>query len=166
MADLNRDQRFLPCLLDRLRDDDPKNKEESRNQRVISAQRYKEAVLRDLRWLFNASAHLPVEGKDDFQISNYPEVERSVLNFGTRQLCGLVAPDMEALARELGHSIEVFEPRISAHSVNIRASQDRQLVAFEMQCEIWSEPIPEQLFVKTTIDLEAGQFNLGDGNNG
>ena len=57
MAELNRDQRFLPCLLDRLRDDDPKNTEESRNQRVISAQRYKEAVLRDLRWLFNASAH-------------------------------------------------------------------------------------------------------------
>src|SRR5262245_2431219 len=166
MAELNRDQRFLPCLLDRLRDDEPKNKEESRSQRVISATRYKEAVLRDLRWLFNASAHLPVEGGNDFKISDYPQAERSVLNFGTRQLAGLIAPDMDALARELSQAIKVFEPRISAHSVTIRASQDRHLVALEMRCEVWSEPIPEQLFLKTTIDLESGQFNLGDGSNG
>jgi type VI secretion system protein ImpF len=163
MADLNRDQRFLPCLLDRLRDDDPKNKEESRNQRVISAPRYKEAVLRDLRWLFNASAHLPVEGKEEFHISDYPQVERSVLNFGTRQLAGVIAPDMDALGRELSAAIEVFEPRISTHTVAIRASQDRHLIALEMRCEVWSEPVPEQLFLKTTIDLEAGQLNLGDG---
>jgi type VI secretion system protein ImpF len=166
MAELNRDQRFLPCLLDRLRDDDPKNKEESRNQRVISAQRYKEGVLRDLRWLFNASAHLPVEGREEFKISDYPEVERSVLNFGTRQLCGLIAPDMGALERELSQAVDIFEPRISRHTVSIRASHDRHLIAFEMRCEIWAEPIPEQLFVKTTIDLEAGQFNLGDSSNG
>src|SRR5262245_14306991 len=166
MAELNRDQRFLPCLLDRLRDDDPKNREESRSQRVISVQRYKEGVVRDLRWLFNASAHLPVEGKEEFQISDYPEAERSVINFGTRQLCGLIAPDMDALAAEVSQAIEVFEPRISTHSVTVRASQDRHLVAFEMRCEMWSEPIPEQLFVKTTIDLESGQLNLGDGGNG
>jgi type VI secretion system protein ImpF len=162
MAELNRDQRFLPCLLDRLRDDDPKNKEESRGQRVISGQRYKEGVLRDLRWLFNSSAHLPVEGGNDFQISSYPEAERSVINYGTRQLCGLIAPDMDALQRELSEAIEVFEPRISRHSMTIRASQDRHLIAFEMRCELWAEPIPEQLFVKTTIDLESGQLALGD----
>jgi len=166
MAELNRDQRFLPCLLDRLRDDEPKNKEESRNQRVISVQRYKDAVLRDLRWLFNASAHLPVEGSGDFSISNYPEAEKSVLNYGSRQLCGLVAPDMEALSRELSQAIDVFEPRISNHTVTIRASQDRHLIAFEMRCEVWSEPIPEQLFLKTTIDLESGQATLGDSSNG
>ena len=166
MAELNRDQRFLPCLLDRLRDDDPKNKEESRTQRVVSSQRYKEGVLRDLRWLFNASAHLPVEGKDEFHLGNYPEAERSVINFGTRQLCGLIAPDMDSLERQISQAIEVFEPRISSHTVTIRASQDRQLIAFEMRCELWAEPIPEQLFVKTMIDLESGQCSLGDGSNG
>ena len=109
MAELNRDQRFLPCLLDRLRDDDPKSKEESRNQRVVSLQRYKEGVIRDLRWLFNSSAHLPVEGKEEFRLSDFPEAERSVINFGTRQLCGLIAPDMDSLEREVSQAIEVFE---------------------------------------------------------
>ena len=166
MAELTRDQRFLPCLLDRLRDDDPKNKEESRNQRVVSIQRYKEGVIRDLRWLFNASAHLPVEGKNEFRLGHYPEAERSVLNFGTRQLCGIIAPDMDVLEREMSEAIEVFEPRISRHTVTIKASQDRHLIAFEMRCELWAEPIPEQLFVNTTIDLESGQFTLGDSGNG
>lgn len=166
MAELNRDQRFLPCLLDRLRDDDPKNKEESRNQRVVSMSRYKEGVIRDLRWLFNASAHLPVEGKKEFRLSDYPEAEKSVLNFGTRQLCGLMAADLDSLERELSRAIEIFEPRVARHSVNIRASKDHHLVAFEMHCELWAEPIPEQLFVKTTIDLESGQCNLGESGNG
>jgi type VI secretion system protein ImpF len=166
MAELNRDQRFLPCLLDRLRDDDPGSREESRSQRVVSLQRYKEGVIRDLRWLFNASAHLPVEGSEEFRLGNYPEAERSVINFGTRQLCGLIAPDMEALEREMSDAIELFEPRISRHTITIKAAQDRHLIGFEMRCELWAEPIPEQLFVKTTIDLESGQCTLGDSGNG
>jgi len=166
MAELNRDQRFLPCLLDRLRDDDPKNSEESRNQRVLSLQRYKEGVLRDLQWLFNAGAHLPVEGKKELRLADYPEAMRSVINFGTRQLCGLIAPDMEALESELSEALTVFEPRIMRHTVMIKASQDRHLVAFELRAELWAEPIPEQLLLKTTIDLETGQCTLGDGTNG
>ena len=166
MAELNRDQRFLPCLLDRLRDDDPKNQEESRNQRVLSLQRYKEGVLRDLQWLFNASAHLQVEGKKEFRLADYPEAKRSVINFGTRQLCGLIAPDMDTLEVELYEAIELFEPRIMRHSMAVKAVQDRHLVAFEMRAELWAEPIPEQLLLKTTIDLENGQCTLGDSGNG
>jgi type VI secretion system protein ImpF len=166
MAELNRDQRFLPCLLDRLRDDDPKNSEESRSQRVMSLQRYKEGVIRDLQWLFNSSAHLPVEGVEEFRLEDYPEAKRSVINFGTRQLCGLIAPDMDGLQRELSEAIEIFEPRIYRHSITIKASMDRHLVAFEMRSVLWAEPIPEQLFLKTTIDLESGQCTLGDGANG
>ena len=151
---------------DRLRDDDPKNSEESRNQRVISLQRYKEGVLRDLQWLFNASGHLPVEGRNEFRLGDYPEAERSVINFGTRQLCGLIAPDMEALRLDLGEALTVFEPRILRHTMVTKASQDRHLVAFELRAELWAEPIPEQLLLKTTIDLESGQCTLGDRTNG
>ena len=107
MAELNRDQRFLPCLLDRLRDDDPKSSEESRTQRVISLSRYKEAVVRDLQWLFNASAHLPIEGKREFRLSDFPEAQRSVINFGLRQLCGLMAPDMAAFGERAEPGAEV-----------------------------------------------------------
>ncbi len=161
MAEVNRDQRFLPCLLDRLRDDEPSNPEESRAQRVISIQRYKEGVIRDLRWLFNASAPLAKDPNDPTAVE-FPEVRRSVLSFGTRQLYGLVAPDMEELERQLKEALNLFEPRFLRHSLKITAEKDRHIVSFELRAELWAEPISEQLFLRTSLDLETGQVAVGD----
>jgi type VI secretion system protein ImpF len=153
-------EKLQPCLLDRLTDDDPKNPEESRTQRVISLSRYKRGVLRDLEWLLNASAHLPEEGS--VRLSDFPEAERSVINFGTRQLCGLIAPDMDALERELTEALQLFEPRIIRNSLVIKATMERHIIAFEIRGDLWAVPVSEQLFVKTQIDLETGQCLLGD----
>jgi len=166
MAELTPLEKLQPCLLDRLTDDEPEKTEESRNQRIISLQRYKRGVLRDLEWLFNASAHLPVEGPQEFRLSDYPEAHRSVINFGTRQLCGLIAPNMDELERELREAIQLFEPRIIDHTLTVKATIERHMVSFEMFGELWANPIPEKLFIKTNIDLETGQCNLGDTGNG
>jgi len=166
MAELTPLEKLQPCLLDRLTDDEPEKTEESRNQRIISLQRYKRGVLRDLEWLFNASAHLPVEGREEFRLSDYPEAQRSVINFGTRQLCGLIAPNMDELERELCEAIQLFEPRILNHTLTVKATIERHVVSFEMFGELWANPIPEKLFIKTNIDLETGQCNLGDAGNG
>jgi type VI secretion system protein ImpF len=166
MAELTPTEKLQPCLLDRLTDDEPGKTEEGRNQRVISLQRYKRGVLRDLEWLFNASAHLPVEGRREQRLADYPEAFRSVINFGTRHLCGLIAPDMEALERELSDALQLFEPRILRHSISLKATMDHQIVSFEVSGELWANPIPEKLFIKTQIDLESGQCSLGDGGHG
>ena len=47
--------RLQPALLDRLRDDDPASKVEPIEARVMSRGRLREAVLRDLSWLFNCA---------------------------------------------------------------------------------------------------------------
>jgi type VI secretion system protein ImpF len=166
MAELTPTEKLQPCLLDRLTDDEPAKIEESRNQRVMSLQRYKRGVLRDLEWLFNASAHLPVEGRKQFRLSDYPEAFRSVINFGTRQLCGLIAPDMDQLEREMRDAIQLFEPRIMRHTLMVKATMERNVISFELYGELWANPISEKLFIKTKIDLESGQCNLGDGGNG
>ncbi len=166
MAEQNRDQRFLPCLLDRLKDDEPGNKQESRTHRVISLQRYKEGVVRDLRWLLNASAHVPVEGTSERGLADYPYANRSVLNYGTRQFSGLVAPDLEELESELSEALQLFEPRFLRHSLKIKASIERHVISFELRAELWAEPVSEQLFLKTTLDLETGQVAVGDNNHG
>lgn len=166
MAELTPFERLQPCLLDRLTDDDPQNSEESRNQRIISLPRYKRGVLRDLDWLFNASAHLAEEGKDKFRLSDYPEAYRSVINFGTRQLCGLITPDMQELETQLSDAIQLFEPRIIRHTLSVKATVERQVISFEMNGEIWANPMAEKLFIKTQLDLETGKCTLGDGANG
>ena len=47
--------RLQPALLDRLTDDEPDKKLEPREHRVLSKSRLRQAVLRDLAWLFNAT---------------------------------------------------------------------------------------------------------------
>jgi type VI secretion system protein ImpF len=159
-------ERLQPCLLDRLTDDEPDKQEESRNQRVISIQRYKRGVLRDLEWLFNASAHLPEEGERGVNMERYPEAFSSVINYGIRHLCGLLAPDMEDLERTMVQALRLFEPRIIRHSVKIKATMEHQMISFELQGEVWANPVPEELFIRTKVDLESGQCLMGDAAHG
>ena len=162
MAELIPFERLQPCLLDRLTDDEPSRPEESRSQRVISHQRYRRGVLRDLEWLLNSNAYLRVAGLEPFQLQDYPCACRSVINYGARQLCGLTAPDLDRFQEELAEVLKVFEPRITPRSLQIHSSQDRHLVMFEIKGEMWANPLPEHLHVKTSVDLETGQCLLGD----
>src|SRR5947207_2579993 len=145
-------ERLQPCLLDRLTDDEPANKEESRSQRIISNQKYRRGVLRDLEWLFNTQAYLRGDGLESFELKDYPDAYRSVINFGARQLCGLTAPDLERLQEELAEAIRVFEPRITPHSLTIHADMERNLITFDVEGELWANPLPEHLHVKTTVE--------------
>ena len=166
MPEITPFEKLQPCLLDRLTDDDPRNQQESRSQRVISASRYRRGVLRDLEWLLNASAHLPGEGKGRWNLEDFPDAEHSVINFGTRQLSGMYAPNMHELERHLIEALQVFEPRIIAQSVSIHASMERNVIGIEIRGEMWATPMPEQLYIKTSIDLETGQCALGDSPDG
>jgi type VI secretion system protein ImpF len=159
-------EKLQPCLLDRLTDDEPDKQEESRIQRIVSLQKYRRGVLRDLEWLFNAYAYLRLEGLEPFDLKEYPEAFRSVINYGTRQLCGLTAPNMERLQEELAEALQVFEPRLSARNLTIRADLERNLVTFDVEGELWANPLPEHLHLKTTVDLETGQCLLGDSPHG
>jgi type VI secretion system protein ImpF len=166
MPELTAFEKLQPCLLDRLTDEDPKNAEESRTQRVVSLARYKRGVLRDIEWLLNASAHSPEDRSAGPVLADFPEARQSVLNFGTRHLCGLIAPDMERLEAELVDALRLFEPRILRHSLAVKAKMVRQVIGIEIRGELWAAPIPEQLFIRTRIDTETGQSLLGDAAHG
>lgn len=155
-------ERIQPCLFDRLTDENPDLKQESRTSRVISLQRYREGVLRDLRWLLNASAHLDEEDWNEFG-----EVRKSVLNYGTNDFCGQLASslDLAAVEHEMIEAIKVFEPRIIANTLTVKAIGETEkfgpnIIAFEIRADLWASPMPEQLYIKTQIDLETGQCVL------
>jgi type VI secretion system protein ImpF len=149
--------RLQPCLLDRLTDDEPARREESRNQRIISLQRYKAGVLRDLDWLFNAMGHFPDERVGELTFSDFEETYRSVLNFGLRQLYGRLAPDIEEIEKQLFDAISVFEPRINRQTLKIKATIERNILSFDITGELWVHPVPEKLFIRTQLDLESSQ---------
>ena len=155
-------ERIQPCLLDRLTDDEPESKQESKTARVISLQRYRQGVLRDLRWLLNASAHL-----DEEDCKQFGEVRHSVLNYGTGDFCGQLASnlDLAVVEHEMMEAIRFFEPRIIPNTLAVKAISDAanaapNVVAFEIRGDLWAAPMPEQLYIKTQLDLDTGECVL------
>jgi type VI secretion system protein ImpF len=165
MAELTPTERLQPCLLDRLVDDQPGAKAESRDQRVVSLPRYREGVLRDLTWLLNTPCRPDLEHMQD-----YPEAARSVLNFGVPDLCGQTASGVSAeqIEQNVVRAIQFFEPRILRNSLSIRPAVEKEAmthnaVFLEIRGQLWAQPAPEMLYVKTQVDLETGQCELKGG---
>jgi len=164
MAELTSQERLQPSLLDRLTDDDPSSRVEPRARRVLSLRRLRESVLRDLAWLLNTGCLGQIE-----DLSEYPEVEHSVLNYGLFDLAGTVlsSADVPAIERRLRQAVIDFEPRILRKTLKVRVirSQDamsRNAMRFHIEGELWSQPVPLRLFLKTDVDLETGSVNVTD----
>ena len=162
MSELVTGERLQPCLLDRLTDLEPGNKEESRFNRVISMARYFNEVLRDIRWLLGTSKHLESENLKEF-----PSAAVSGLNFGIRSLSGLSAGslDVRELEREVAEAIAAFEPRINPRSLKVKFHQElwkhsANELTFEIEGDLWAYPAPERLLIKTKLDLETGEFSF------
>lgn len=160
MAELSARERLQPSLLDRLTDDETDKREEPREKRVLGMRGLRRAVLRDLGWLFNATGIGSLQDLED-----YPLVARSVLNFGFADLSGHTASglDAAAVARRLRQAIWDFEPRIMRDSVQVLVTSGagNQLV-FEVHGQLWGQPLPERLYLKTELDLELGEIRVYD----
>ena len=111
-------ERLQPALLDRLTDDEPDKKLEPREHRVLSKSRMRQAVLRDLAWLFNATRL-----DSSTSLAKWPYVARSVVNFGLPALSGQTASTVEIhdLERHLKQAILDFEPRILPETLDVKA---------------------------------------------
>lgn len=164
MAELTPQERLQPSLLDRLTDRAPDSRSESRDHRVLSMQKLRAAVLRDLRWLLNTGQ---LETTEDLE--RYPEVAKSVLNFGMPDISGLnlSGVDTESLERTVRDAIVQFEPRLSANTVKVTVVRDteqmgRNALTFNIEGQLWAEPTPMALYLKTELDLETGDVSVRD----
>jgi len=170
LAELSAQERLQPSLLDRLTDDEPQQKSESRERRVFSIRMLREAVKRDLAWLLN-TANLGKYAWPDggFEIAKHPLVEDSVLNYGMPELAGTTASsiDVALFQQMVRQAIWRFEPRILKHTVRVRAfvaddQMNRNALSFEIEGELWAEPVPVHLFLRTDVDLETGVVAVHD----
>jgi type VI secretion system protein ImpF len=160
MAELTPSERLQPSLLDRLTDDEPAKSQEARNRRVLSLGRLRESVLRDVAWLLNSS-NLPQPDLEE----NYPHVAKSVVNYGLPDLAGLTASgiDVAELEQIVKQALWDFEPRIMRHTLKVRAHADgsdmsHNALVFEIEGDLWAQPIPLELLLKSEIDLETGDI--------
>lgn len=164
MAELTSQERLQPALLDRLIDEDPSKKLEPREARLITKGKLRQAVLRDLAWLFNATR------PSDVDWTGLPEAERSVINYGLPSLSGETASTLDVIELENGirQAIIDFEPRITPSSLQVEAlvGEDQldhhNVVSVQIRGQLWSQPVPIELLLRTELDLESGEVEIRD----
>jgi type VI secretion system protein ImpF len=165
MPELTPQERLQPALLDRLTDEEPERQQEPRERRVMTKSRLRQAVLRDLAWLFNSTRL-----ESTLDMSGLGNVRRSVINYGLPALAGRPASSMDvsALERAIRQAILDYEPRILANTLQVtallepRTLDHHNVIGVEIRSELWAQPVPLELFVRTEIDLETGKVQIND----
>jgi type VI secretion system protein ImpF len=152
VAEAEARDRLQPALLDRLIRDDPDA------ARVISKAELRQAVLRDLSWLFNATQPHPEWSQTS------PALAGTVLNYGLPPLAGrqLSKLDVSQLERTIADTIRRFEPRILPDTLVVRALEPASVleahntIEFEIRGQLWAQPVPLEILLRTELDLESG----------
>jgi type VI secretion system protein ImpF len=96
-----------------------------------------------------------------------------VLNYGVPDITGRQASglDLGDYEEQIRNAVRHFEPRIDPESLVIEAAadhtaMDHRALRFEIRGDLWAQPMPEQLHIRTEIDLETGQCELHRGTHG
>ena len=172
MVEYQAKDRLQPSLLDRLTDHHPEERHESADERILSRQQLRGAVLRDLTWLFNTTRPEPEPAstrRRELELWNsHLHARNSVLNFGLPAFAGTTKSTLNRAVMEaaIKHAIAVFEPRIDAKTlvVELRVGAKAQYNALRLTIRgnMWSQPMPLEMMVTADVDLETGHAQMRD----
>ncbi|MDG2471339.1 MAG: type VI secretion system baseplate subunit TssE [Pirellulaceae bacterium] len=159
MHSLTPDNRLQPSLLDRLRDDEPFKEKERPEQQVLNLKQLREVILRDLALLLNCDNMETVA-----DLSHFPDVKNSVLNFGIPSFSGSTSSSTknDAMVADVKEAILKFEPRIIPNSLAIQSvpgensGQGENTFALQIEGKIWAQPFPLEFLLRSELDLETG----------
>ncbi len=129
----------------------------------------REAVRRDIETLFNIErmqADTQMTDREariietpDRLLADFPQVRRSVINYGVPSFAGRSGSDFDktALARELRDILTVFEPRLKPNTIKVDIDiNDKSGMKITVDAMLMLSPTPERLKLSTTIDLDSG----------
>ena len=97
---------------------------------------------------------------------------QSVVNYGLPALAGhtVSSADPKNLERVLRQSILQFEPRLLPNSLKVRAivaeEMSHSALSFDIEGQLWAQPAPLRLLLKTDVDLETGNVVVTDRGSG
>ncbi|MTD38224.1 type VI secretion system baseplate subunit TssE [Erwinia sp. CPCC 100877] len=154
-------QQYLPTLLERLQDDEPKSRYD--RVRPIDIKQMRSLVQRDIADLIN---HTNIEDRLDEQ--QHKLIMESVLNYGVPALIGTQENhnNWNTIEKAIRNTILRFEPRIIPETLLIRSLQDKERVAryavilFEIRGLIYWQPRPVDLCINGRYDFESDKVDL------
>jgi len=163
MAETPAQERLQPSLLDRLIDDAPTERKEGEDKRVLTRQALRQAVLRDLGWLFNATS-LGLDREDE----RHHHAAQSVINYGLPMLSGQFTSSIQHVRMEqaVKQALLQFEPRILSHTLEVElimesvAIESHNQVGLQIRGMLWAQPVPLEFLLRSRIDLEEGRIEI------
>lgn len=142
-------------VLDRLLDPDPALDTGLSPER--SAQKFRDAVLRDLEWLLN-TRRTPAAAPDSL-----PELQRSLYDFGLPDLTAmrLDSDSQRHLVRSIENTLRLFEPRISSLRVSlVDTSSERRQIRLLIEGMLRMDPDLEPITFDTLLDVGSGEISV------
>ena len=134
-------------------------------QSIGTLDKITDCVKRDLTWLFNCNNMC----EDALLKESYAEIETSVLNYGLPDLTGKTSSSIDVIELEesVKQTILRFEPRIIPKTLQVELHQDEEsmnhnTLIIEISGDVWTDPVPVHLHLRTQIDLESGNVDVID----
>ena len=161
MARRETEETVTQSVLERLIDLEPSVKADPPQTRQQSVRQLKAALRRDLEWLLN-TRRIALDIADE-----YPELDRSVYNFGLPDFTAMSfssPKDRSRLLRSLESSIRNYEPRLTAVKVSpvetTGEGSSKKLLRFQIEGLLKMDPAPEQISFDTVLQLTTGEYQV------
>ncbi len=127
---------------------------------MVNSRSLRESVQRELASLLNTMNLAVVQ-----DLSLYPEVERSVLNYGVASFTGKAAHDVDPkqTAQQIRGAIEFFEPRLRNVQVTPETREgkaDGSVLDFRIDAELWGNPVNQHVTMRTVIEVDSGDVSV------
>lgn len=141
------------------------NRSSTRFYIVPKIERFNEAalratVLRELNWILNTTNLASV-----VDLTDYPEVATSVLNYGVRDMAGklLQARAVQSRARDIREALRRFEPRIDPAGLDVDAkttAEKPNAVTFVIRGDVTTAVNAMPVEFLTDVEIDSGAASL------
>ncbi|ARB86369.1 MULTISPECIES: type VI secretion system baseplate subunit TssE [Yersinia] len=156
---MEKKRQFLPTLLERLLDDDPKKLLEPQDKFFYDSRTMRKLVQRNIAEILN-NANID----DQLDEQRHKWVAKSVLNYGIAPLVGRYSTPYNwmTIERIIREAIIRFEPRIIAESLVVNKLHNARngIAQFEIRGLIAWNPHPIDLSIEGAYDFETSQAEL------
>lgn len=162
-AALRVNAQLLPTLFDRLRDESPSRRTEQPAEYTVTPSQMRDIVQRDLAFLLNTT-----NAEDLIDRERYADAAASTVNFGVPPLAGSYLSERKwaDIERIIRRAITDYEPRLLPATVIVRplmkegASEEYNVLLFEIQAMINLKPYPLEFTVQSSVDLETNRMSV------
>ncbi|EKS6740451.1 GPW/gp25 family protein [Enterobacter ludwigii] len=156
-------KQFLPCLLDRLLDDEPRKQIEAWDKYHYDARKMRALIQNNITDILNVA-----NMEDQLDVNIHNEVASSVVNFGISPVIGrhATSESWASVERKIRDAIIRFEPRLIADSVMIILNGDTEsparngIIEFEIRALVYWIPQPFDLSLGARYDTETESAGL------